>query len=142
MSPLKSALLTGAIASCALIGCTRDRGSADSPPAVVRSAPTAVGGGPPASEPPPVQSAIDRLGEARCARDARCGLIGPEGGYDTMQQCRDADLMSRLDALDPQNCPKGIREDLIEACVQTMANEPCQSTLSAAQCTVASLCSR
>ena len=142
MSRLLQGLLTAAIASCALIGCTRDRGSPDSPPAIVRSAPTATGGGPPGAEAPPVESAIDRLGEARCARDERCGLIGPAGGYDTKQQCRDADLMSRLDALDPQNCPKGIREDLIESCVQTMANEPCQSTLSAAQCTVAALCAR
>jgi hypothetical protein len=115
-------------------GCTRDHGQSSPAPAT-RVAPTAIGGGP-----PPTEMAIDRLGEARCEREARCGRLGPEGSYDTRQQCLDADLMSRLDVLDPANCPNGIRSDLLEACIEAMRTERCDSDSRSSGCTVQSLC--
>jgi len=116
-------------------GCSRDHARPSESPRAMETAPTAIGGGPPS-----VESAIDQLGAARCEREARCGRLGPEGSYNTRQQCLDADLMSRLDALDPANCPNGIRPDLLGACLEALRTERCDSDSRSSGCTVQALC--
>ena len=113
-------------------GCSRETQPSPTPRT---AAPSAIGGGPPS-----VESAIDRLGAARCEREARCGRLGPEGTYDTRQQCLDADLMSRLDALDESTCPNGIRSDQLSACVEALRTERCDSDALSSGCTVQALC--
>lgn len=129
--------LCGVLAVSALVlGCTRDRASiAPTRPARAQSPPTARGGGPPTLE-----SAIDRLGTARCDREARCGRLGSEGSYDTRDQCLSADLMSRLDALDPATCPNGIDPEILESCIEAMHSGVCGLEVQSAGCTVQSLC--
>ncbi len=132
---LAGVLVTSAIA---LTGGCRERTRATPAPSVAPTAPPrAMGGGPPTAE-----MAIDQLGAARCEKEARCGRIGPDGSYHTRQQCLDADLMSKYDALDPANCPDGILADKLGACLEALRTERCDSDSLSSGCTVESLCAR
>lgn len=116
-------------------GCKERVKPSSSPRIAPVTAPRAVGGGP-----PPTEMAIDQLGSARCEKEARCGRIGPEGSYNTRQQCVDSELLSRFDALDPSNCPNGIRADRFGACLEAYRAERCDDDSLTRDCTLQALC--
>jgi len=69
--------------------------------------------------------ASDRLAEARCAREQRCGEIGESKDYSSMDDC-----VSRVRAdwkgdLNAHECPAGVNEVRLNECLTSVRDEAC-----------------
>lgn len=88
---------------------------------------------------------IDRIAAERCAREIRCGNVGPGKNYADLSACM-ADLRSKSKAvLDAYECKSGVNSKEVEQCLAQLRGEGCGATLGAIErmtaCRGALLCS-
>lgn len=85
----------------------------------------AVGGGPGDMERTSNRSAVNRIAEARCEREARCRGFGTNKRYANRAACL-ADLEAdKSDELNPRTCPGGIDENQLDRCVTAIRADEC-----------------
>ncbi|MGZ3416314.1 MAG: DUF6184 family natural product biosynthesis lipoprotein [Polyangiales bacterium] len=122
----------------ALVGCT----SQESTPTELRGpttlappegpVPRSRGGGPQSFE------ELQRLSEAICSRERRCGNVGPGGRWASRTECIGA--VSEDATHELASCAPGL-EGRLSACVQTLEDLPCEETSTPPACRLPTLCS-
>ncbi|MBI2394470.1 MAG: hypothetical protein HYV09_33175 [Deltaproteobacteria bacterium] len=93
-----------------------------------RATPMAVGGGPQYVR-VSIDIAIDRLADARCAREEKCGNVGRGLEYDTKDQCLTIMRGKKTDDLRLENCPGGIKDQDFNECLSDIQRESCDNPL-------------
>jgi len=75
------------------------------------------------------KAAIERMADARCARELRCENIGADKKFESVAACR-SELMNKGDKnLDAEECPRGIDSKELEECMTEVKNESCGNPL-------------
>lgn len=82
----------------------------------------AVGGGPIA-----FNNAIDKLAEARCDRELKCGNVGADKKFADRMACTAAVKKSFADELNAEDCPAGIDSKELNECLHEARNEDCKN---------------
>jgi hypothetical protein len=115
------------VAATAVYACTRDE----------RPTPNtgvgAPGYTPPAPEDVPSRMSNDQVvrqvAEERCKREQRCGEIGPNEDYASLESCRVDMYASTLDDLGLDECPGGIDNNDLQMCLTEIRNEDCDNPM-------------
>ncbi|MFM2417771.1 MAG: hypothetical protein RL385_2494, partial [Pseudomonadota bacterium] len=68
--------------------------------------------------------AVYRITHARCEREARCDNIGAGKRYESTDLCEERTKHEWADDLNKYECPHGIKEAKLEACLKDMRAEP------------------
>jgi len=101
--------------------------------------PTAIGGGPLG-----VSDAIDRIVEARCAREASCGYIGAEKKWASSDACTEVVAREYSDDLSEAECPAGVDGKELSECIEESRNADCGNPIDVigrvAACRTSDLC--
>lgn len=84
--------------------------------------PTAIGGGP-----LDAPTAVERIVEARCVREAYCGLIGKK--WASHDACIEVVSREYADDLTSEDCPNGIDGKGLSACVEATRTADCTLAL-------------
>jgi uncharacterized protein DUF6184 len=86
---------------------------------------------PPAPERQPSSMSNDQvaheIANERCAREQRCGEIGPDEDYSTKQACLQDMYSSSLDKLGVDECPGGVDKNDLAKCLTEIRNEDCDN---------------
>jgi hypothetical protein len=138
-STLYRAVIAAAVATVPLIGCERRRDLSgvdlrrDPTTAELEQrqkdwgepqAPMAIGGGP-----VDVSGAIDRIVEARCAREASCGYIGGDKKWASADACDEVVSREYADDLSAEECPAGVDGNELAECVEESRNADCANPI-------------
>lgn len=83
-----------------------------------------VGGGPLA-----LSSAVDKIAEARCDREIKCGSVGTDKKWLDRTACSSSMKKSLNDELNADDCPEGIDTKELDECLHEARNENCKSPL-------------
>jgi hypothetical protein len=90
------------------------------------------------------ETAISRITEARCGREAACGGIGKDKHYISRDVCTEGVHASTKNDLNSQACPGGIEQMQLDKCVATIKAESCNNPIDAierlAACRISDLC--
>jgi hypothetical protein len=101
--------------------------------------PKAVGGGP-----VDVSSAVDRIVEARCAREASCGYIGSDKKWASANACSEVVSREYSDDLTAEDCPAGVDAKELDECIKESRNADCGNPIDVigrvAACRTSDLC--
>lgn len=73
----------------------------------------------------PNQTAIDNITSARCNREMSCDGIGTGKPYDSFEMCQRELSRNTGTSLRPTECPNGVRETGLSACMSDLENERC-----------------
>lgn len=90
--------------------------------AAPQALPTAIGGGP-----VDAPTAVARIVEARCVREAFCGLIGKK--WASNDACLEVVSREYADDLTDEDCPEGIDGKGLAACVEATRTADCSKAL-------------
>lgn len=117
-----AAALAAAIGACDRSGVRSERSAEPSEPA------TKV----PERRPEAVMTAghpgvVDGIAHARCAREQRCGNVGQDEKWLTLESCIRRIKADWRDELNAFECPGGIDERELEECMEEIRNEDCAS---------------
>ena len=83
-----------------------------------------VGGGPVS-----LDSAVDKIADARCDRELKCGSVGPEKKWSDRDGCTTSMKKSLADELNADDCPAGIDTKELDECLHMARNEDCKNPL-------------
>ncbi|MBI2390152.1 MAG: hypothetical protein HYV09_11240 [Deltaproteobacteria bacterium] len=127
-----------AVAIMSLGGCERRREPVAIEPAP-QPPPTAIGGGPLDTE-----AAVERIVEARCVREASCGLIGTK--WASHEACVEVASREYADDLTEEDCPNGVDGNGLSQCEEATRTADCNLALDVVgrvpACRKSTLCSR
>lgn len=137
------------LAALALVACqacqrhqepgTFDRGVEPKVVVAPKNVELGVGGGP--VEP---GGAVDKILEARCDRELKCGNLGPSKQYADRDACNAAMRKSLADELNADECPAGIDIKELDECLHAARNEDCKNPFDtigrAAACRTSDIC--
>ncbi len=70
---------------------------------------------------------ISRITDARCARENRCGNVGPDKEYASQQACTTKIGAEWKDELNAYECPGGIDGEELAECLEEIKNEDCNA---------------
>jgi hypothetical protein len=91
-----------------------------------------------------VRPAADRIADARCEREQRCGNIGAGETYSSTQDCLSRVRTDWRDELNERECPGGIHQQQLDECLAQVRTEACGNALDKlsrmAECTGAQIC--
>ncbi len=76
-------------------------------------------------------TAIDQMVDVRCARAATCNEIGFRARFDSRAACVERVNMAMQGLLTVNECPGGIDERALTACLDAIKKEPCNGPLNA-----------
>lgn len=89
-------------------------------------------------------SAIDRIVNARCAREAACNNVGPDKRFASRDVCVQNVRNDLRDDLKASDCPRGIDSKELEECLEEIKNESCNNPIDTisrlAACRTSDLC--
>ncbi|WP_394828316.1 DUF6184 family natural product biosynthesis lipoprotein [Pendulispora albinea] len=105
----------------ALVGCDRERSPEHSPGTT-----TVTGANVPSVA---NATAVGRIADARCAREATCNNIGTEKAYATTGVCAQKIRADMRDDLNAADCPAGVAPKELDACVAAIKAENCNDPL-------------
>lgn len=71
--------------------------------------------------------AAQQIAEARCAREQKCGNIGPDEDYASVEVCRQEIGKEWADELNAYDCPNGLIEKELNECLESVKAEDCAS---------------
>ncbi len=83
-----------------------------------------IGGGP--AEP---NSAVARIAAARCDREARCNNVGRKERYPSRSDCIVLMQDGERDDINEKDCPGGIDQKQLGACLSAIRDEACGNSL-------------
>jgi hypothetical protein len=93
---------------------------------------------------PPFEDQVERLAQARCDRENRCGGVGPGGRWTTRDTCLASTRMQSREDLEAAGCPTGVASEQLDACLADIGNDSCDQALDVlsriAACRSADLC--
>jgi uncharacterized protein DUF6184 len=69
--------------------------------------------------------ATAELAEARCSREQRCGGIGDNKSYSSMDDCMSRVRADWKDDLNANECPAGVNSVRLNACLKSVQEEEC-----------------
>lgn len=115
------AVIGVAVAAAALGGCESRRERVAIEPAP-QAPPTAIGGGPLDSE-----GAVERIVEARCVREASCGLMGSK--WASHEACVEVASREYADDLTDEDCPNGVDGNALSQCEEATRTADCNMAL-------------
>jgi hypothetical protein len=72
---------------------------------------------------------IDRITHARCLREERCGNVGPDRRFVSMQSCMNKTRTEWQDELDARECPGGVVQGAFSECLARIEQEACDEAL-------------
>lgn len=70
-------------------------------------------------------SAVRAIANARCDREQRCGNIGADKDFSSMNACEDKIRADWADDLNKYECPKGTVKAALDACLTEIRGEEC-----------------
>ena len=73
--------------------------------------------------------AVDRIAEARCAREQRCNNIGADEDYSSKEACLSEIRNGIRDELNASDCPGGVDSSELSECVTEIQNEDCNNPI-------------
>jgi hypothetical protein len=89
-------------------------------------------------------AAVNAISTARCEREQRCGHIGPQESYTSMEQCETQVRHEWAHELSGYECPRGVQQAELTECVTEIRQEDCANpfdTLArATQCRQSDIC--
>jgi hypothetical protein len=128
---LRTGLITGGICLAFGLGCSH------------HSVPAATGGGPSAAQ-QSIDSAVERITNARCERESRCGNVGAGKDYDTHEKCLTVMRGKSAEGLPLSKCKGGIDQGGLSDCLTQIQNQKCGDPITAftraTACRVSELC--
>jgi hypothetical protein len=90
------------------------------------------------------EDGIHSISDARCEREVRCGNVGVDKKYASVDACKSSLNDSGYSSLDASSCPRGVDAGELAECQQSIRNEECGSVLDAierlAACRSSKLC--
>jgi hypothetical protein len=88
--------------------------------------PTEHSGAPAASAPArELNSAVNDVADARCDLEQRCNNIGAGQSFDNREACETKMHGSVADELNTKDCPNGVDESKLSACLSQLRSEEC-----------------
>jgi hypothetical protein len=89
-------------------------------------------------------SAAESIAQSRCEREERCGNVGGDKKFSSMDDCLTRVRTDWKDDLNARECPGGINRPQLDECLTEIRNEECSSPLDTlervAACTSAQIC--
>lgn len=76
-------------------------------------------------------AALEAIVEARCAREQRCGGLGPGREYVSRDECRRTIRAEWVDELNALVCSRGVEEEGLASCLRAMNQSNCNDILDA-----------
>jgi len=73
--------------------------------------------------------ALNRIADARCAREAACDNIGNDKNYATTQACAQKIRDDMRNDLGAKDCPNGVTTQKLDACLASIKAESCSNVL-------------
>lgn len=124
-----------AVAFTPLFACSHEnREPRSSTVTTVTAAPAAVGN----------NNAVARVADARCAREARCDNVGADKKYTSTEACGQKLRADMKDDLNAKDCPGGVSQKDLDACLSAIKAETCGNVLDSiervAACRTSALC--
>ena len=90
------------------------------------------------------QSAIEKIVAARCAREATCKNVGADKRFHSASECSQKIKADMKDALNVNECPRGIDQKELNECLESIQKEDCNNPIDAisrlAACRTSDLC--
>jgi hypothetical protein len=89
---------------------------------------------------------VFRIVEATCDREQSCGSVGPGAYFHSREECT-ANIRARtVRGLNPQSCPGGVDQGVLEACLESLQAGECtaagETVVRASSCAPSDLCLR
>jgi hypothetical protein len=73
--------------------------------------------------------AVSSIATARCDRELKCKNIGPNKTYLSTDECVTKLQNDKRTALNPQECPQGVRDSDLASCLKSIRDEDCGNPL-------------
>jgi hypothetical protein len=70
---------------------------------------------------------LKKISNARCAREQKCGNIGADEDYASLEACEQKITADWADEINAYDCSGGIVEKELDECLQEIENEDCTS---------------
>jgi hypothetical protein len=70
---------------------------------------------------------VESITKARCAREEKCGNIGTDEDFATLEVCRQKIAADWEDEINAYDCPGGIVEKELDECLSRIESEDCSS---------------
>jgi hypothetical protein len=125
----------GAFALTLIVGCNRNN---DTEPLTPASRPVVET---PRSE---TASASESIARSRCDREQRCGNIGGDEKFSSVDDCLTRVRTDWKDDLSARECPGGVNRTQLDECLTEIRNEDCSSPFDTlervAACTAGQIC--
>jgi hypothetical protein len=86
-------------------------------------------------------AAVAAIVEARCARAQRCNRIGPGREHASQGECAERTRAEWSEALNRVECPRGVDEGALRACLHELSTEACSDEVAGA-CSAMHVCDR
>ena len=90
------------------------------------------------------EDSIHSISNERCEREVRCGNVGVDKKYASVDACKSSLNDAGYSSLDASSCPHGVNSGELAECQQSIRNEDCGSVLDAierlAACRSGKLC--
>jgi hypothetical protein len=72
---------------------------------------------------------IQAITEERCQRESRCGNVGADETYASEDDCRRELNQKGYDSLGADECPSGVHQPALQACLASIRAEDCGAPL-------------
>jgi hypothetical protein len=75
------------------------------------------------------ESAINRIVDARCAREAKCNNVGTDKHFASRDVCSQKLHADMRDDLGAKECPRGIDQKELNECLESIQKEDCNNPI-------------